>query len=213
MTDDKAQTNVKTDDAPSPAWRRLLSRIKATSERVLHPVRRKAALEQLRQASVGSVLFVCEGNIYRSPFAAHLFAACLPESLRTAWRVGSAGFVGPDRPSPEAAQALALEHGVDLTAHRSTQLNGAMATEWELVVVMEDRQATALARRFGVSRARVLVLGDLDPERIDRRTIVDPWKEPEKTLRPSYARVERCVRVLVDALVSSGSSSSGASAS
>jgi protein-tyrosine-phosphatase len=181
----------------SPLWLRLGKRARAFSERALHGRRRRRARQQLRAlTATGSVLFVCEGNIFRSPFAAGCFSAVISTRWPVSLRIGSAGFVGPDRATPAEAQEAARRRGIDLSQHRSTLLNGATIGEWDLIVVMEARQARAVVARFGVDHNRVLVLGDLDPEPIERRAITDPWSAPNELLEGSYDRVERCVRVL-----------------
>jgi protein-tyrosine phosphatase len=180
--------------------------LRSAFEQTLHPLRRKLAYERLKRTPPpASILFVCEGNIYRSPFAAFAFARAVPAPRRGSLRVASAGFVGPDRPSPPDAQLAAQRRGLDLSQHRSRLVNGAMINEWDLVVVMENSQASRLAERFGFPPDRILVLGDLDREKIQRRDIADPWHSPETVLEPSYVRVERCVRLLADALLSGAS--------
>jgi protein-tyrosine phosphatase len=196
-----------------PLWRRVMRKLRAQVERSLHPGRKRRAHGRLsRMALPRSVLFICEGNIYRSPFAAHAFSATIPPGFDPPIRVGSAGFVGPDRPSPADAQAAAQRRGIDLSKHRSTLVNGAMLHEWDLLVVMEGSHASRLDK-FGLERDRILMLGDLDPETIDRRAIADPWRSPETVLEPSYARVERCVRVLADALLSNSTAGTGSGSS
>jgi protein-tyrosine-phosphatase len=176
--------------------------LRATVERLAHPRRRRDARRRLRQRPPQTVLFMCEGNIYRSPYAAACLCAFVPEPDRTVMRVSSAGFVGPNRPSPPDAQALARARGLDLGPHRSRLIDPTLAAESELIVVMEARQARVLRERFGVAADRLLVLGDLDPQIGEGRTIADPWKSPETMLEGSYARVERCVRELASLLSS-----------
>jgi protein-tyrosine-phosphatase len=70
----------------------------------------------------------------------------------------------------------------------------------DLVVVMDAGQAMRLVRSFGASLEKTLVLGDLDPEPIQRRTITDPVDLGEDVFADTYARIDRCIRVLVDSL-------------
>ncbi len=199
-------------EASRPLWRRALSAARAQGERALHASRRRRAWERIQAlAGARSVLFVCHGNIYRSPFAAARFVAAVDELGLANLRVGSAGFVGPDRPSPADARQLARNFGVDLSAHRSQLLNGAMVAEWDVIVVMAAQQAHLLVEHFGVAPHRLLVLGDCDPETIERREIADPWSDPQQILEGSYARVDRCVRALADRAASCWASTAMAS--
>lgn len=164
-------------------------------ERLLHPVRRGRARDRLRDARLsGPVLFVCQGNICRSPYAEERFRIL----ARGRFEAASAGLTGPDRPSPETARAVSAERDVDLTGHRSRLVSHPMLGEAGLVVVMEPAQARVLARRFG--HAGALVLGDLDPKPVRRRPIRDPIFQPPEVFREVYDRIDRCVEGLADAL-------------
>jgi protein-tyrosine phosphatase len=187
-----------------PLWRRFARRARAVAEQTLHEGRRQRALSRLRVLSATrSVLFVCEGNIYRSPFAASCFAAQISTRWPVSLRVGSAGFVGADRSSPIDARKAAAQRGIDLVGHRSKVLSHSVGAEWDLIFVMEARQARLLTLEFAVPAERIVVLGDLDSEPIERRTIVDPWPAPAELVERSYTRIERCVRVLAEVAISS----------
>lgn len=169
----------------------------------LHERRRSLALARLRAGPpAGSVLFICTGNVYRSPFAAHAFARALPPDLLATVEVRSAGFVGPGRHAPADAQQAAARHGVELESHLSARVTGAQVHAAGLVAVMETWQQRELSRRFGIPLARVLLLGDLDPLPVAARAIPDPWAGGARVLDASYARIERCVAVLADELAS-----------
>jgi protein-tyrosine-phosphatase len=183
--------------------------VRRTLDRAMHPTRQQAALARLRALGpVERVLFVCHGNIYRSPYAEAAFRAALPTSVQERVVALSAGFVGPGRPAPPASIALAGQRGLDLTAHRSQLLTPALVRESHLVVVMSPQQAQEICRRFALPRRRVLVLGDLDPEAISSREVTDPWNRPVQVLEDSTGRVARCVAIMVGVLY--GSSEAGA---
>ena len=186
---------------PPPAWAAPLGRAarfaRHAPDRLLHPWRRAAALRRVRAAAPGAVLFVCEGNIYRSPYA----AALLERALASAGvRVSSAGLIGPGRASPAAAVESARRRGVDLSAHLSSLVSAERVREAAVVVVMEPRQAAVLRAVFGPG-VRALVLGDLDPDPIATRAVRDPWGQRVQVLEETYDRVERCVAALAGALV------------
>lgn len=187
--------------------------IGALVDRALRPGRRASALKNLRSLPpVGSVLFVCHGNIYRSPYAEAVFRRWTEE--RGGPPTLSAGFVGPDRPAPAASIELARSRGMDLTEHRSQLLTAALVGSSELIVVMSAEQKREIRERFGYPARRLLVLGDLDPLGGERRTLIDPWNRPVEVLISAADRIERCVQVLVEELapeVMAGSTSSGRS--
>lgn len=178
--------------------RRLARAVLHTPDRLLHPLRRRQSLDRLRRRGApASVLFVCHGNICRSPYAAATLQAALPSSLRHRVRVTSAGFVGAGRPVPPEGLAVASRLGVDLRAHRSMPLTAAVITAARLIVVMEAAQRDEIVRRFGRRPEDVLILGDLDPESIDTRTIRDPVEQPLDVFESTYGRIDRCISQLV----------------
>jgi protein-tyrosine phosphatase len=138
------------------------------------------------------VLFLCYGNICRSPYAAAAARRQLPSGIR----VGSAGFFGPDRPAPSEAREVAAERGADLSPHRSRQLTANMAWSADLIVVMEARQRRKMIEKYPTIADRVILLGDLDPQPINRRDVLDPFGQPVATFRSCFDRIERCVDVL-----------------
>jgi protein-tyrosine-phosphatase len=180
-------------------WLRTYGAIRDATDRALHRWRQSRSLSMLAARSVQSVYFVCEGNIYRSPFAEAVFLKALPNGVRNLIRVGSGGFVGPYRPSPAAALAAAESFGVDLRQHRSALLSESLHHEWDLIVVMEPKQRRALTR-LGLPKAHILVLGDLDHNFTDHRAIIDPWQQDTAVLHASYTRIDRCVRALAKTL-------------
>jgi protein-tyrosine phosphatase len=185
--------------APGPSWlQQAAEGVQHWLERVLHPLRRRQVLHRLRAGNPpASVLFVCEGNLYRSPYA-QAFLSALAQRQSRALRVGSAGFKLLNRPCPPKAQEIARERGLDLSQHRSTLLSSAEIPQWDLIAVMNSEQAYRVNTRFRARPAHTIVLGDLDPARINRRAIVDPLNAPESVLRESFDRIERCVRALAE---------------
>ena len=171
----------------------MVSRVRDRIDSLLHSRRRRAAHLRLQNTRPRSVLFVCQGNICRSPFAAALLQQLLPSEASV--RVASGGFVGPGRAPPEHALATARSFGIDMSSHRSTALTSTSLQDADLVVVMSGSQERGLRPRVRPG-AKLVVLGDLDPLPIDRRTILDPWDSPVDAFRDSYQRINRCVREL-----------------
>lgn len=176
----------------------LVRAVRRARDRTLHPMRRRQALAVLRRHRMPrGVLFVCHGNICRSPYAEGVFRARLGVAADSVIRISSAGFIGPDRPSPKFAVEEAAARGIDLSGHRSMMLSAGELRYAELVFVMEPGQVEALRHRFPTAGA-VLVLGDLDPESDGGRTIIDPVDKPRAIFAASYDRIDRCVAALAE---------------
>jgi protein-tyrosine phosphatase len=178
--------------------RALAHQLKHLPSRVLHPLRRAAGLRRLRKAGLPrSILFVCHGNICRSPYAEHAFSILLPPVLREYMDVRSAGFTGAGRPTPQNGLTIAAGRGIDLQEHRSRPLSRELVQASDLIVVMEARQGRDLRAWFDAPPARIVVLGDLDPEPIETRTVRDPIFQDRDVFDTTYARIDRCIAELV----------------
>ena len=90
------------------------------------------------------VLFVCTGNIARSPMAAGLLAAMARER-GVPIEVRSAGLVTEDRPAAPEAVALLARRGIDIGEHRSTLLRPESVADADLILGMERQHAREAA--------------------------------------------------------------------
>jgi protein-tyrosine-phosphatase len=170
-------------------------------DRLLHPWRRREALATVRRTrSARRIVVLCLGNINRSPFAAALLRRGLQEAGDAAREVLSAGFIGPGRPSPPQAVALAAARGLDLSDHESRLVTREIVRDAGLVIVMNTVQARNVAREHGARASRVVILGDLDDVLLETREIRDPYDQAPAVYEASFARVERCVSVIVEEL-------------
>jgi protein-tyrosine phosphatase len=109
-----------------------------------------------------SVLFVCKGNICRSPFAERV-AAQLPFS---SVKFGSAGLhVRTSIASPNGAIEAAHRFGVDLLTHRSQRVTEELLASYDLIVPMEAWHYMQLSARFPAHRSKLYLMTLLDPHR------------------------------------------------
>lgn len=144
------------------------------------------------------MLFLCHGNVYRSPYAAAAFKralAAMPSSV--SMKIDSAGFIAPGRPAPERALSVARARAIDLSSHLSTLVTSHAVGAADLVAVMSEDQARGIRSRYGQNVA-LLILGDLDPQSIQSRTITDPLGCDAKVIEQVYSRIDRCVEQLAE---------------
>lgn len=177
---------------------RVRRALRSAVESRLHPLRRRRARKRLASTRAPEeVLFVCLGNVCRSPYAEARFRQRVHESGLSV-RAGSAGLIGPGRPPPDAAVQLAGARGLDTSRHRSRLATRDLVAGADLLVVMESAQIRALP--MPGDRTPHLVLGDLDPDRATRRSIRDPWAGDEEVYTDVFDRIDRCVDELVELL-------------
>ena len=176
--------------------RGILVALRDAVDRGLHPWRRNRARQRIHATSPQSFLFVCLGNICRSPYAEHVLRARGGPSLG----VESAGFIKPGRRPPEEALAVAGARGIEHGGHRSRVLDPALLEAPDAVFVFDRYNARDVRRTPGVRLDRIYWLGDFDPEWAGKRAIADPWGKPREEFERAFARIERCVDEVLRAL-------------
>ena len=98
--------------------------------------------------SVQSVLFVCKGNICRSPLAEVYFQSLVEKEGRQ-MTVRSAGLdTTPGKPAHAKAQAVALQHRLLLDAHATTMVHKKLLDQSDLIIVMEISQKHHMHRLY-----------------------------------------------------------------
>ncbi len=138
------------------------------------------------------LLFVCHGNICRSPFAAISLATKIGKSAV----VLSAGtIVSQGRHSPDDAVTTAAGFGVDLTDHRSRYADAAAVHDADIIFIFDDRNAIEL-KRLAVDDAKVVRLGHLT----GTRKIADPYGRGPAAFGACYAQIEAAVDMVAAAI-------------
>jgi protein-tyrosine phosphatase len=101
------------------------------------------------------VLFVCTGNLCRSPMAAALLRK------RASLSVGSAGFAASGRPPPSEVTVAMASVGLDLSGHRSRRVDAGLLRQSGLVVAMTRRHLVDLVALAPDALERCFTLVDL----------------------------------------------------
>lgn len=151
-----------------------------------------------------SFLFVCKGNICRSPYAEHAAhkLANLGKWRRLHFR--SAGLIvnSPERP-PEAALQAAKEFGVNLGSHLSCSVNSNMISEFDGVFAMEFWHLQWLHHKFQKHSNKFFLMPLFDPvAKTCLRgkaiyNIADPYGRSHEEFKKCFARIDRCIMGLL----------------
>jgi protein-tyrosine phosphatase len=158
--------------------------------------RRRAALNKLEKDS--TILFLCHGNICRSPFAERYARRQLQTREIDDITVESSGSLAqPDQRSPPNACTAANQHGVDLTDNYSTQANIKSIESADLILLMDYRNYHDFTTTFTKSTDKMFLLGIFD----DHETIPisDPYGDTLETFRISYERIASSIDGILDA--------------
>ncbi|MDE2942840.1 MAG: low molecular weight protein arginine phosphatase [Gemmatimonadota bacterium] len=148
-----------------------------------------------------NLLFVCTGNICRSPLAEVIARA---EADARGWAevsCASAGtFAFPGQPASGPGVAVAAAHGLDLAAHASRELSLELLEWADLVIGMEASHARGAARL--VPDAAVHVMTDFLPadDNWSGSGVPDPYGGDLDAYEATRELLTRAMRGLFDAL-------------
>ena len=144
--------------------------------------------------SVQSVLFVCKGNICRSPLAEVYFQSLVEKEGRQ-MTVRSAGLeTTTGKPAHAKAKAVALEHRLSLDEHATTEVHKELLDQSDLIVVMEIVQKDRMHRLYPNTKGKVVLLGRFDPA--ESLEIADPYSGTSEDFHSCFQQMSRCCDVL-----------------
>lgn len=148
-----------------------------------------------------SLLFVCKGNICRSPFAEYLARKIQEEGYATGVQFQSAGLaVSKPISSPNIAIEIAKPFGVMLDQHRSKPLSDRLVAGCDMVIAMEGWQYVTLRQLFPSHQNRMFLLPQLAPEQATGYlafNIQDPYGGPRDAFEDCFNRICRCLKIFL----------------
>ena len=151
-----------------------------------------------------SLLFVCHGNIIRSPLAEHLFLHLGAQAgLDGRYEADSAGTSSEELGNSPDLRMLrtAAAHGLDYSG-RARRVTQADLDRFDLILAMDRhnrRDLLALAKT-PEQRAKVRLLREFDPQTHGELDVPDPWYDGPAEFESVYTIIERSVLGLMEAL-------------
>lgn len=145
------------------------------------------------------ILLVCTGNTCRSPLAEVLLRRALQEAGAEGVDVASAGtgaFVG--EPASEGSYLVALEHGLDLTAHRARVVTREMVAETDLLLAMGRGHLGKLQLLGAGTKAHLI--GDYARVAGDHE-VADPVGGPIEGYRATFVQLDEMTRAVARRIV------------
>jgi len=142
------------------------------------------------------VVFVCSGNICRSPIAEKVFAAELERAgLAEGVRVSSAGTGGWHVGDPADDRAAAVLRAAGYPSdHRARQVD-AEALGADLIVALDDTHRRALC---DVGASRVRLLRSFDPTAPEGAEVPDPYYGGDDGFDEVLAMIQAAVPGMLD---------------
>jgi protein-tyrosine-phosphatase len=150
-----------------------------------------------------SFVFVCFGNIMRSPMCEALMNRALAAMPDKQVAVTSAGLNAvPGRAAHPWAVAAARELGVSLENHRAKLLTAEMVNDADVILAMDYQNQVQLSLRYAHAKDKVFMLGAYAGEDYRLLEIKDPYYSGEEGTRDCYQILNTCIQNLVSSISS-----------
>jgi len=157
---------------------------------------------------ISNILFLCIGNICRSPFAHGLFDKLIADGGLTGFKTRSAGLLAlPGNAATSLAQKVAEEYSVDLVMHRAEAVSRELVDWSDLILVMEKSQEDMLLADFPEANDKVRLMRHFARFGSRERGIADPYGLNYEAYRFCYLDIEDAVTGLVEFLAATKTNS------
>ena len=134
-----------------------------------------------------NILFVCVGNICRSPMAEYWARDQLQKAGYQDINVSSAGMSNVMQGSPIAPETKAIldRFNIDSSAHIARHINKNLVQGADIVFVMESWQKKELSDVFAGTRGKIFCLGQPSDQEI-----VDPYRKAQDAFETVFELVK-----------------------
>jgi low molecular weight protein-tyrosine phosphatase len=144
-------------------------------------------------------LFVCFGNLMRSPMAEVMFREA--SASIAGIQVTSAGLHAvPGTPAHPWAVAASAEFGLSLAGHQARQLTAEMVSAADAIFAMDYQNKAELLAQYPDSKSKILMLSAYASGAQRCREIPDPYFGSLFTTKQCYSVIQECVNVLTTTL-------------
>nr|XP_046229276.1 low molecular weight phosphotyrosine protein phosphatase isoform X3 [Scatophagus argus] len=148
-----------------------------------------------------SVLFVCLGNICRSPIAEAVFRKMATDAgVVDKWIIDSGATSDWNIDSLPDSRGLAClrKHGIE-TSHRARQVTKEDFMSFEYVLCMDESNLSELNRKAKLVKnykAKIELLGSYDPQK--QHIIKDPYYGSDEDFEKVYEQCVRCCKAFLE---------------
>lgn len=160
--------------------------------------RTTALLAQAAASPPQKLLFLCYGNICRSPYAEFRWVQWSRENPLLPHAISAGFHQKVERPTPLRFQSAARHRGVELEGHRSKLISKELIAGATWVIAMDALNLRQFQKSFPGAMAKTLLLGACD--RPGDPTIPDPYDQPIGAGGDAYRRIDAALEALRGAL-------------
>jgi len=144
------------------------------------------------QGRPAHIVFVCQGNICRSPYAELKAQQCFAAQTDMV-RFSPAGMLPRNsRPSPATAIAAAARHGVDLTSHLSLCADDKLLTSATAIVIFDNINLNSLLDRHQNLLYKIYFIDEISGNQ-DYSEVFDPEGQNENGFMRTYDLIDQCI--------------------
>ena len=146
--------------------------------------------------STRSVLFVCFGNIMRSPMAEAMFRQSTAGTQILVTAVSAGLHAIPSREAHPRALVASSEFGISLVEHRAQLLTPGMVSQADAIFVMDFQNKAEVLALYPEARDKVVMLSAYADGAERCREIPDPYFGDLEATRRCYALLQTCIHNL-----------------
>jgi len=172
--------------------------LKRKLRRAIQP--RRGDLEKIL-AGAHSILFICHGNIIRSPMAAALLGRQLISKSRNSKYIQSAGLVAsPAARADVRAIQVGDELGISLHTHQPRTVNLELVQHADVIFVMDLISESVLLTKYPEASRKTFLLGEVVQSPGTPAEIADPYRGRVEDVRQCFHRLVDVTQTLADRL-------------
>lgn len=145
------------------------------------------------------ILFVCLGNICRSPLAQGIFEKRISDQgLSNNFYADSAGTSGWHKgEKPQSGSILAAQkHDIDLSQQKSRQVSHSDNVEFDFFIPMDKSNQMSLINEFSIPPEKVHLLRNFDSN-TGNLNVPDPYAMGQGAFDEVFAIINRCMPGLI----------------
>jgi protein-tyrosine-phosphatase/glutathione synthase/RimK-type ligase-like ATP-grasp enzyme len=192
------------------SYAETLSRLTPQARATYNKLRMQSALHlagrdgRTSASTAKSFLFVCYGNLMRSPMAEAMLKHVLTERGLNGIVVRSAGVHAVSGREAHAwALTVSRELQIPLEQHRAQPLTQQLVSSSDAIFVMDFENLAELETLYPNARAKTFLLSTYADGKQRGREIADPYFESIEGTRRCYALLRNCIDHLADEIAAS----------